>query len=101
VDQVSYVRHKERKFGRGCLDLWLKTDAELLQKLEQSLIPFEQMLHTNRFLLGAQPRFVDFELFGMLENLLFSGFYHLPAPHVNLQNWHRRLATLKIAHSPK
>ena len=97
TDQVFYVRHKERKFGRGCLDLWRQTDGELLKTLTANLLPFEQMLQTGPFLLGAQPRFVDFELFGMLENLLFSGHYQLPAAHPNLQIWHRRLALLKIA----
>jgi len=96
-DQVFYVRHKERKFGRGCLDLWRQTADELVQKLEQSLIPLEQMLQTHPFLLGARPHFVDFELFGMLENFLFSRHYQLPGSVVNIQKWHRRLATLKFA----
>ena len=97
ADQVFYVRHKERKFGRGCLDLWLQTKDDLLARLEQNLIPLEQMLQTGPFLLGSQPRFVDFELFGMLENLLFSRHYQLPKSQVKIQNWHRRLATLKTA----
>lgn len=97
VDQVSYVRHKERKFGRGCLDHWRANDQELLHKLEASLVPYEQMLQTRPWLLGAQPRFVDFELYGMLENLLFSGHYQLPQKLVNLQKWHRRLAVLTFA----
>ena len=95
-DQVFYVRHKERKFGRGCLDLWRQTDGELLARLEQNLIPFEQMLQTTPFLLGAKPHFVDFELSGMLGNLLFSGHYQIPQVHTHIKNWHRRLATLKI-----
>jgi len=101
VDQVSYVRHKERKFGRGCLDHWRRNDGELLKKLEGSLVPFEQMLQTGPYLLGSRPRFVDFELYGMLENLLFSGHYQLPQTQVNLQKWHRRLAVLKYAQLPK
>jgi glutathione S-transferase len=100
-DQVFYVRHKERRFGRGCLGLWRKTAPELVQRLEQNLIPLEQMLQTGPFLLGAQPRFVDFELFGMLENFLFSGHYQLPGSLVNIQQWHRRLATLKFVPSSK
>jgi len=101
VDQVSYVRHKERKFGRGCLDHWRRNDGELFKKLEDSLVPFEQMLQTGPYLLGSKPRFVDFELYGMLENLRFSGHYQLPQTHINLQKWHRHLALLKIAQLPK
>jgi glutathione S-transferase len=55
------------------------------------------MLQTHPFLLGARPHFVDFELFGMLENFLFSRHYQLPGSVVNIQKWHRRLATLKFA----
>ena len=101
LDQVSYVRHKERKFGPGCLELWRQTAGELLQKLEASLQPYEQMLQMGPFLLGTRPCFVDFELFGMLENLRFSGHYQLPSAHTNLQTWHRRLAVLKIAQLTK
>ncbi len=101
ADQVFYVRHKERKFGRGCLDHWRQTADELLARLTASLVPFEQMLQTRPYLLGAQPRFVDFELYGMLENLLFSKHYQLPQTQVNLQNWHRRLAVLKLAELTK
>jgi glutathione S-transferase len=101
ADQVFYVRHKERKFGRGCLDLWLNSKAELLLQLEANLVPFEQMLVTGPYLLGARPHFVDFELFGMLENLLYSGHHRLPKSQPRLQNWHRRLATLKISHLSK
>jgi hypothetical protein len=40
-------------------------------------------------------------LYGMLENLRFSGHYQLPQTHINLQKWHRHLALLKIAQLPK
>ena len=49
-----------------------------LAQLEQKLLPFEEMLAHNSFLLGEEPRFVDFDLFGMLENFLYSGHYELP-----------------------
>jgi hypothetical protein len=38
---------------------------------------------------------VDFDLFGMLENFLYSGHYQLPAAHSQIKNWHRRMARLK------
>ena len=37
ADQVSFVRHKERKFGRGCIDQWRTQQKELLGQLEQKL----------------------------------------------------------------
>jgi len=94
-EQLAFQRHKERKFGRGCLDQWREQQGELLQQLEEKLIPFEQMLLHQPFLLGERPRFVDFDLFGMLENFLYSGHYQLPTRHKEIQKWHRRMTTAK------
>ena len=44
------------------------------------------------FLLDDRPRFVDFDLYGMLGNFLYSGHYRLPAAHTHLKHWHRRMA---------
>jgi glutathione S-transferase len=90
-DQLAFLRHKERKFGRGCLDQWRAQQKELLAQLEQRLVPFEEMLLHHPFLLGQQPRFVDFDLFGMLGNFLYSGKYRLPAAHTRLCQWHSRM----------
>lgn len=95
ADQVSFIRHKERKFGHGCLDQWRARQKDLLKTLEQNLAPFELMLLHRPFLLGEQPRFVDFDLFGMLENFLYSGHYKLPARHKQIQQWHRRMTSAK------
>ncbi len=95
-DHLQYLRFKERKFGRGCIDQWKAHQKDWLKKLEADLVPFEEMLMHNSFLLGEQPRFVDFDLFGMLENLLYSGHYKLPARHKEIQKWHARLKTLKL-----
>ncbi len=93
--QIHWLRHKERKFGRGCIDQWRKAQNDWLKLLEQRLLPFEEMLAHNAFLLGGQPRFVDFDLFGMLENFLYSGHFELPAAHSQIKDWHRRLSRLK------
>jgi len=97
ADQLSYVRHKERKFGRGCLDDWHDRQTELLTQLEQRLLPYEEMLGPRPFLLDRQPRFVDFDLSGMLGNFLYSGHYQLPASRPQLRKWHRRLASAKLS----
>lgn len=95
-DQLRFLRHKERKFGRGCIDQWREQQTELLQQLSDKLIPFEQMLLHRPYLLEGQPHFVDFDLFGMLSNFLFSGHYKLPAAHTNLKNWFERLSKIKL-----
>jgi len=96
-DQLRFLRHKERKFGRGCLDQWRAQQKGLIAGLRQALIPCEQMLVGHRFLLSDSPHFVDFDLYGMLANFLYSGHYKLPAAHNRLKEWHARMTTLKSA----
>ena len=94
AEQLDFLRFKERKFGRGCIDQWRKQQSEWLKRLEQDLVPFEEMAAHHPFLLGDHPRFVDFDLFGMLENYLYSGYYKLPPAHNHLKDWHRRMSKL-------
>ena len=96
-DQVAFLRHKERKFGRGCLDQWRAQQKELLAQLEQRLVPFEEMLLHRPFLLDQRPRFVDFDLYGILGNFLYSGRYRLPAAHTRLRKWHQRMTRVQLA----
>lgn len=91
ANQLPFQRHKERKFGRGCVDQWRAQQKSLLAELEQKLLPCEQMLAHAEFLLGDRPLFVDFNLFGMVENFLFSGHYALPKSLPHLRAWHRRM----------
>ncbi len=97
ADQCAFIRHKERKFGRGCLAQWRTQQKELLRQLEAKLQPCEQMLAHSEFLLGERPFFVDFCLFGMVENFLYSGHYALPKSLPNLRAWHRCLKTIRVA----
>jgi glutathione S-transferase len=94
-DQLAFLRHKERKFGRGCIDQWRAQQKELLAQLEQKLVPFEEMLMYRPFLLDQRPRFLDFDLCGMLGNFLYSHHYRLPAAHTRLALWHRRMARVQ------
>ena len=94
-EQLDFLRFKERKFGRGCIDQWRKEQKFWLKQLEERLIPFEIILTHQPHLLDDRPRFVDFDLFGMLENFLYSGHYQLPKRHKQIQEWHRRMQTVK------
>src|SRR5262249_34717098 len=40
-DALRFLRHKERKFGRGCLEQWRLDQKAMLRQLEQKLLPFE------------------------------------------------------------
>ncbi len=96
TDRLRFLRHKERKFGRGCIDHWKGQQEELLAQLAERLVPFEEMLMYRPFLLDERPRFVDFDLYGMLGNFLYSGRYRLPAKHTRLKDWHRRMARVQF-----
>lgn len=90
-EYLPFIRHKERKFGRGCLELWRKQQKPLLAELEQRLMPCEEMLLHKPFLLGDRPLFVDFDLFGMLGNFLYSGHYKIPTLCKRLREWYPRM----------
>ena len=95
-DRLRFLRHKERKFGRGCIDQWKAQQRQLLASLAQKLVPFEEMLMFRPFLLDQRPRFVDFDLFGMLGNFLYSGHHRLPPKHTRLQQWYRRMSQVQF-----
>ncbi len=98
-EQLAYIRHKERKFGRHCLEMWEKQQAAFLVELEQRLLPCEEMLVDKPFLLGERPLFVDFDLHGMLGNFLYSGHYEIPASLANLRQWYKRMSRGEKLHS--
>ncbi|MBN2507861.1 MAG: glutathione S-transferase family protein [Verrucomicrobia bacterium] len=97
VERLGYLQFKERKFGRGCLRQWLQQQNALAAELAEKLIPFEQMLRDRPFLLDQQPRFVDFDLWGVLAGFLYSGHYKLPADHRRVKRWYRRLGNLTFS----
>src|SRR6476620_4674207 len=55
-DHLGFVRHKERKFGRGCLDHWRVEQKSLLRDLREKLMCCEEMLLTRDYLLDEVPR---------------------------------------------
>jgi glutathione S-transferase len=98
--RLGFLRFKERKFGRGCLEQWRVRQPQLLQQLTETLVPFEGMLAERPYLLQGRPHFIDFDLWGMLANFLYSGHYQFPAVHSNLNEWHARMSNLKKANLP-
>jgi glutathione S-transferase len=100
-EQLAYRRHKERKFGRHCLEHWHDNQKQLGAELVEQLVPYEQMLGHRAYLLDDQPHFVDFDLWGMLANFLYSGSYKLPAIHPKIKEWYGRMSHLQSAEAPR
>ena len=102
-EQLAYLRFKERKFGRGCLEQWRVEQPQMIEQLTARLVPFELMLASRPFLLREEIHFVDFDLWGMLANFLYSGHYQLPAVHPRLNEWFGRVSkvTKEIQHGEK
>jgi glutathione S-transferase len=93
-ERTMAIRHKERKFGKGCVESWRSHLKWWQQQLHDALAPCDQTLEYRRFLLGERPHFVDFDLYGVLGNYLFSGKTKLPPRLKNLRRWHESMTEL-------
>lgn len=87
VDRVNAIRWKERKFGRGCVQQWTRDRAKFVAGMADLLAPIDNLLASSPFLLGPKPLFVDYDLYGVLGNYLYSGKTRLPALR-HLRRWH-------------
>jgi glutathione S-transferase len=94
-ERLPFMRYKERRFGRGCLEQWREQEATLQAELVYKLAPTEQMLLGKPFLVGSRPLFVDFDLYGMLGNYLYGGCTALPESYPLLRDWYDRMTDLK------
>ena len=99
-DRLFFIRHKERKFGSGCIDQWRRDQKKMVKQLTVALAPYERMLEHHSFLMGANPLFVDFDLFGILGNFLYSGHYTLPRQCSRLADWHQRMTQVQLPFQP-
>jgi len=95
-NRLDYIRYKERKFGAGCLQQWRQEQDHLLVQLTHGLVPYEQMLADKSYLLDASPRFVDFDLYGMLANFLYTNHHSLPQAHAHLRSWYERMSRVTL-----
>ncbi len=96
AERGMIVRHKERKFGRGCVERWKKERESILLESADLLRPLEDMVSVNPFLLGSEPVFADFLLGGILGNFLFGGHNGLPSGLPRLEGLVRRLESFRF-----
>ena len=90
------VRHKERRFGRGCVDAWRRDAAEIRSELDRLLVRFEKTLRHQPFLFGPAPVYADFLLFGVLGNLTFKDWNRLSPEQRAIAEWRERLAAWRL-----
>jgi glutathione S-transferase len=91
VERVMLTRFKERKFGKGCVQQWTKDRTKLTGQFADLLVPIDNMLASSPFLVADRPLFVDYDLYGILGNYLYSGKTKFPNLK-NLQRWHRAMS---------
>ena len=90
IERVMLVRHKERKFGKGCLQEWTSHRKYLSIQFAELLMPIDNMLASSPYLLSDRPLFVDYDLYGVIGNYLFNGKTKLPGLK-HLRRWHRTM----------
>jgi glutathione S-transferase len=90
VERTMLIRHKERKFGKGCIRKWTAHRRDLCNQFAGLLKPIDNMLAASPFLLADRPLFVDYNLYGVLENYLFNGKTRLPILK-HLRRWYRAM----------
>ncbi|MBI5393996.1 MAG: glutathione S-transferase [Verrucomicrobia bacterium] len=86
-ERTMATRHKERKFGKGCVESWRSHLDWWQQQFHDALLPYEAMLGHTKFLLGARPHFTDFDLYGVIAFYLFTGRPKLPGDLGKLKRW--------------
>ena len=92
VSRTMVIRHKERRFGWGCVDLWKREEAELKAEAVRLLGRFDARLRANEFVLGdEEPTYADFALLGVIENYRYGGHHDMAPGHRALRRWHGRL----------
>ena len=91
-ERAMVIRHKERRFGIGCLEAWQRDQDALRTGFEALLEPLEGRLKASRYLLGPDPFFADFALYGVLGNYTFKGWNQLPSRLKAVSAWFERMA---------
>lgn len=90
IERIMLIRHKERKFGKGCVQEWTSHRNYLTTQFAELLIPFDNLLASSHFLLSDRPLFLDYNLYGVIGNYLFSKKTKLPNLK-HLRRWHRTM----------
>ena len=91
MERGLHRRHKERKFGLGCLEDWARHADQLIANFHHVIQPFEQVLADRPFLTGDRPVYADYALCGIIGNFLFPGNTSLPENCLMLEAWYTKM----------
>jgi glutathione S-transferase len=91
VARGLFLRHKERKFGRGCVEQWRRDAAQIRAEADRLLERFEITLRHSPYIFGKAPVYSDFLLYGILGNLTYGGHHALNERQIALAAWRARL----------
>jgi glutathione S-transferase len=97
VERTMIIRHKERKFGRGCVDDWARRRGELAAEAAGLLETYDLILRHRPWLFGTEPVYADFALFGILGNLTYRDYNALPTVLTALAEWFVRMKAFRFA----
>lgn len=96
TERTMIIRHKERKFGRGCVEAWAAGRDDLAKSARALLEPYELALQHRPFLFGETPVYADFALFGILGNLTYQDYNRLPEGFAALAAWFQRITAFRF-----
>jgi len=91
AERGLYTYVKERKFGAGCVDAWLRDRAQLVQRAQSLLAPTLKTLTQRPFLFGERPTLADAALYGSCAMLEEAGPQLLSQVGEALVGYSRRL----------
>lgn len=91
LERGLHRRHKERKFGPGCLEEWTRNVNQLIAGFHKAIQPFEQILAHRPFLTGDRPVYADYALCGVIGNFLYPGSTTLPENCLMLEAWYTKM----------
>ncbi len=91
VHRGMVVRHKERRFGPGCVTQWTERAAEIRREGDALLARFETTLRYSPFIFGDVPVYTDFSLYGVIGNLTTKSWNELSPDQSALVAWRERL----------
>jgi glutathione S-transferase len=95
VNRGMVVRHKERRFGRGCVEAWRRDAATLRAEADALLSRFETTLRSQPFVIGDAPVYADFLLFGILASFTMNGWNKLAGEQRAISEWFARMEAFR------